>query len=790
MKRLSTLGPVALALFASAGAVQGQTRTWHDDSFTASDGRTLLYRYWVMSDWDLTTPRGAVVYFHGNNDGTAEQLRQTNLTIVDPALELGLAFVVLASPWSTPAELSFGERTLLPETVGAGGTRFWASEDARLVHELLQSSLKSKLALDHDGIVFAGGSQGTCFLAHFIELYGGSYGGGFHAFCGCFWLDFDGDSSHDTYAIQPPFHRAPWRPSFQWTPAATTAVRDRFKVFVEATTEDFLHPAAVSMSRYYSEWLGLDVRTDLDSPGGHCRHSGTPRREIYDWLSSGSQPPRPGSGNDTDGDGTPNESDLDDDGDGAPDFIDDLPRDRRDWRDSDRDGIADALDPDADGDGVNNDVDAFPLDPRERRDTDGDGIGDGLDDDDGGPGLAFVSRNAPLSGYTGTFLQARAKVHSRPPSGVVYPAVRGDSASYQFLELGDAGARFEILVDSFTRPESCPSVLLPQLCDVEPFAASRYYSSYFQDRFIRIWIDRNRNRDLTDDGRPLLTAWNTERPWAVTTTEAVLEVLYASGRVLPYAITMSARRGDLSNGLSYSPSSVWRGKVEMPSGGRLLALAVDGNADGRFDSPSDVLQDQDKDFVCLDLDRDGWLNECDFSEDARGNRTRPGALLPDKPFIWRGNRYELAIAPSGRDIQVVREGDRPDPSPEPDPPTTGCTPTATVLSFDGGYDVSMCYRTPQGEEGQAKSGIWASGQAGLLWFFDRGNAEVLVKVLDGCVHNGHRWVFVAPVTDLEFTLWVTGPNGKRWTHSNTQGRTAATRSDTSAFRCADEDAGG
>ncbi len=56
-----------------------------------------------------------------------------------------------------------------------------------------------------------------------------------------------------------------------------------------------------------------------------------------------------------------------------------------------------------------------------------------------------------------------------------------------------------------------------------------------------------------------------------------------------------------------------------------------------------------------------------------------------------------------------------------------CTPTTTVLQFDGRYEVSMCYRTPQGDEGHARSGIWASGQSGLLWFFSRDNAEVLVK---------------------------------------------------------------
>ena len=61
--------------------------------------------------------------------------------------------------------------------------------------------------------------------------------------------------------------------------------------------------------------------------------------------------------------------------------------------------------------------------------------------------------------------------------------------------------------------------------------------------------------------------------------------------------------------------------------------------------------------------------------------------------------------------------------------------------------------------GEAKGGIWASGQSGLLWFFDRGNAEVLVKVLDGCSYNDRRWVFVAPVTDVAFNLHVTDSRG-------------------------------
>ena len=118
---------------------------------------------------------------------------------------------------------------------------------------------------------------------------------------------------------------------------------------------------------------------------------------------------------------------------------------------------------------------------------------------------------------------------------------------------------------------------------------------------------------------------------------------------------------------------------------------------------------------------------------------------------------------------------------------TDCRPTTTPLVFDGGYQVSMCYETAEGAVGEARAGIWASNQSGLLWFFNRDNAEVLVKVLDGCSHNGSRWIFVAPVTDVAFNLRVTSVGGRVWTHRNRLGVTASTKSDTSAFDCATED---
>jgi len=106
------------------------------------------------------------------------------------------------------------------------------------------------------------------------------------------------------------------------------------------------------------------------------------------------------------------------------------------------------------------------------------------------------------------------------------------------------------------------------------------------------------------------------------------------------------------------------------------------------------------------------------------------------------------------------------------------------LTLRGGYTVSMCFETYKGEVGDARDWGLDSTQSGLMYFFERNNAEVLIKVLDGCGVNGHRWVFVAPVTDLAFNLRVESPDGEVWTHTNRLGQTADAKSDVSAFPCA------
>ena len=143
-----------------------------------------------------------------------------------------------------------------------------------------------------------------------------------------------------------------------------------------------------------------------------------------------------------------------------------------------------------------------------------------------------------------------------------------------------------------------------------------------------------------------------------------------------------------------------------------------------------------------------------------GAQTLPGDLASATP-AWLTNSMDAARAAA----------------------TATCTPRSTGLTLKGGYRVSACWEHTDGSSGDASNWDLDSEQSGILYFFDRNNAEVLLKVLDGCRVNGHRWVFVAPVTDLGLRLRVTAPDGTPWDYENAVGAVASPRSDTAAFSC-------
>ena len=639
--------------------------------FTDSQGRTIAYGLYLREDWDPSQPRGLLVYFHGNNEGPQEDFTHSWFGDDMTALfDMGLAVAFLGSPESRPPR---HPATLFGWLPGGSETRRWNSPDARVVHELLQSGFDAHMSVDYNRVVFMGGSQGTEFLTNFFERYAGNYGGGYHMWCGSFW---------GVRALPPrSAETGSWEPTFPWTQRSTSVVRERLRVFVEATTGDFLHADAIAARDYYRDVLKLEPRFDLEGPGGHCHRGATPRVEVWAWLSGdGPNPPPPGSDRDVDGDGIRNDLDSDDDNDGALDWMDALPLDPRGHLDSDEDGIGDFADRDADGDGVENAADAFPRDPRESLDSDGDGIGNNLDADDDNDGIGDLADPDPLEGIRTDQLRFHrveagvgfpdfegrsnphgrlypvASVHSRRPASFVYPEPTGDRQSYQYIELGSARDRtFEIMIDRLERGESCRSVLLPELC-VDPPSTFAQFEHYAD----KIYVDTNQNGDLTDDGPPLLLARHRGDLGSLPNVTTVLQVSYGSGETLPYGIKVWSTQ-DLGDGIGYQSSGVWMGRLGPPQGDPVLVALVDWNLDGRFNSsgPRGNARrrlDDPRDFACVDLDRNGVLDEClrDRFENDDGTWLSPSdRVIPGETFTLDGRAVRIAVPATGHTAEIL-----------------------------------------------------------------------------------------------------------------------------------------
>jgi hypothetical protein len=74
----------------------------------------------------------------------------------------------------------------------------------------------------------------------------------------------------------------------------------------------------------------------------------------------------------------------------------------------------------------------------------------------------------------------------------------------------------------------------------------------------------------------------------------------------------------------------------------------------------------------------------------------------------------------------------------------------------------------------------------VFYFFEPGNLEVMIKVLNGCSLNGHWWVFAAGLTDqfvkIEVSTWRDGAESKR-SYESTGGEAFKPIIDLEAFAC-------
>lgn len=121
----------------------------------------------------------------------------------------------------------------------------------------------------------------------------------------------------------------------------------------------------------------------------------------------------------------------------------------------------------------------------------------------------------------------------------------------------------------------------------------------------------------------------------------------------------------------------------------------------------------------------------------------------------------------------------------PADPAGTCEPGAQRHCFlDERFAVEVEWTDPKGEGKTApgKNAWEGTNEAGLFWFVDRENWELLVKVLDGCGVNGHHWVFAAATTDVGFVVKVTDTETDAVKeYRNEPGAAASARTDAKAF---------
>lgn len=98
-------------------------------------------------------------------------------------------------------------------------------------------------------------------------------------------------------------------------------------------------------------------------------------------------------------------------------------------------------------------------------------------------------------------------------------------------------------------------------------------------------------------------------------------------------------------------------------------------------------------------------------------------------------------------------------------PATTCTPSASTLCLQPGGDTIKVEVTWQNgsQSGAGQGGLLPNtNQGGYFTFFDPGNVELLVKVIDGRAVNQRYWVFTGALSNVEYSVTFTDVTSGRW----------------------------
>lgn len=118
-------------------------------------------------------------------------------------------------------------------------------------------------------------------------------------------------------------------------------------------------------------------------------------------------------------------------------------------------------------------------------------------------------------------------------------------------------------------------------------------------------------------------------------------------------------------------------------------------------------------------------------------------------------------------------------------------PEVSCLGYLGSFgdyrfEIEGEWKTREGKEGPTREAFVAGqgGEAVGLYFFNRSNVELFVKILDGCYINDHQWLLVAGLTDVGVDLSIRDRVAGREKIIHTEpGQAFAPSIDIEAFPC-------
>ncbi|HVT56758.1 MAG TPA: hypothetical protein VHR45_00015 [Thermoanaerobaculia bacterium] len=114
-------------------------------------------------------------------------------------------------------------------------------------------------------------------------------------------------------------------------------------------------------------------------------------------------------------------------------------------------------------------------------------------------------------------------------------------------------------------------------------------------------------------------------------------------------------------------------------------------------------------------------------------------------------------------------------------------PRTQLSLLQGRFAVSATFTSPDGTPRDAHA-VQLGDASGYLWFFDKSDVELTVKMVSGFLINRRYWVFVSSATDVPFTLsivdtWLCTPPTPSCPKRTYQGAAGSNRNfiDTSSF---------